>query len=80
MTDAELRDEIEATLALVKDARKNLEAQPSVKTPRGGSVASPWVPVLRDASSYLVRLTALSDKRGLKIPESVNAELEDLLS
>jgi hypothetical protein len=80
MTDQELLAEIEATLALVREARSHIEAEPSVKTPRGGSVASPWVPVLRDAASYLVRLTVLADKRGLQVPQVTDSDLEKLLA
>ena len=79
MLDQILLEEFEATLALVRTAREELAASPTVPTTRGGSRMNPIGAVLRDQQANLVRLAKLLTARKTEAPIDIDAELAALL-
>lgn len=76
--DAQLLDEFDETVKLVKTARAALYEQPYIEGQRGGAKCSPWVTILRDQQAHLVRIARILTSRNQEVPIPAG-ELENLL-
>lgn len=76
--DAQLLEEFDETVALVKKARRKVKDDPVIEGQRGGAKCSPWVIVLRDQQAHLVRIARILTARNQEVPIPAG-ELEKLL-